>query len=130
MIGFVRPALQRRVTRLDASRRVVLKAGSLVAVCVLLAARTRQSVAQEKVAIVNIDNFTFTPVDVIIQPGTTVKWTNRDDIPHVVADKSLAWRSKALDTDDSFEHTFNSAGKFEYFCTLHPHMTGTVTVTQ
>ena len=77
---------------------------------------------------VKIDNFTFGPQRVTVRPGTTVTWINQDDIPHTVVSTSLAFRSKVLDTDDKFSFTFTTAGTFEYFCSLHPHMTGTIVV--
>ena len=77
---------------------------------------------------VKIDNFTFAPQSVTIKAGTTVTWTNEDDIPHTVAATSKAFKSKVLDTDDKFSFTFTSAGTYEYFCSLHPHMTGTIVV--
>jgi plastocyanin len=77
---------------------------------------------------VAISNFTFTPKELTIAPGTTVKWVNHDDIPHLVAEKALAFKSKALDTDDSFSFTFTTPGDVEYFCVLHPRMTGKITV--
>jgi plastocyanin len=77
---------------------------------------------------ITIDNFTFAPATITIEPGTTVKWLNRDDIPHTVVAKSLTFRSKALDTDDSFSHEFNELGETDYFCSLHPHMTGKIIV--
>jgi len=75
-----------------------------------------------------ISNFTFTPNELTITPGTTVKWVNHDDIPHLVAEKALAFKSQALDTNDSFSFTFTKPGVVEYFCVLHPHMTGKITV--
>jgi amicyanin len=77
---------------------------------------------------VKIDNFTFGPHSVTIKAGTTVTWINEDDIPHTVASSSKAFKSKVLDTDDKFSFTFTTAGTFEYFCSLHPHMTGTIVV--
>jgi plastocyanin len=77
---------------------------------------------------VKIDNFTFTPQRVTVKAGTTVTWTNQDDIPHTVTSATKAFRSKALDTDDKFSFTFTTAGVYEYFCSLHPHMTGTIVV--
>jgi plastocyanin len=77
---------------------------------------------------VAIGNFTFTPNELTIAPGTTVKWVNHDDIPHLVGEKALAFKSKALDTDDSFTFTFTTPGEVEYFCLLHPHMTGKIIV--
>jgi len=63
-----------------------------------------------------------------VKAGTTVTWKNRDDIPHTVAAVTKAFKSKALDTDDAFSFTFAAAGTYDYFCSLHPHMTGTVVV--
>jgi plastocyanin len=76
---------------------------------------------------VTIDNFTFAPAQLTVKVGTTVTWKNRDDIPHLVVSAGK-FRSKPLDTDDSFSFTFTSPGDYKYFCSLHPHMTGTITV--
>ncbi|CAL76456.1 Putative copper binding protein [Bradyrhizobium sp. ORS 278] len=76
---------------------------------------------------VTIDNFTFTPAEVTVKVGDTVTWTNHDDIPHTVVSAGK-YRSKTLDTDDSFSFTFAAAGDYKYFCSLHPHMTGMVKV--
>jgi len=84
--------------------------------------------AQEPTNVVTIDNFTFSPKDLTVAVGTTVKWVNHDDIPHTVVEKNTTFRSKALDTDDSYSFTFTSAGSFDYFCGLHPHMVGKVIV--
>jgi plastocyanin len=76
---------------------------------------------------VSIDNFTFAPAELTVKAGTTVTWTNHDDIPHTVVSAGK-YRSKTLDTDDSFSFTFTAAGDYKYFCSLHPHMTGTIKV--
>ncbi len=78
--------------------------------------------------VVTIDNFVFTPPELTVAVGTTVKWVNHDDIPHTVVDKNKAFRSKALDTDDAYSFTFASAGTYDYFCGLHPHMQGKIIV--
>jgi plastocyanin len=78
---------------------------------------------------VSIDNFTFTPQSLTVKAGTTVTWTNKDDIPHGIASADNAFKkSKALDTDDSFAYTFATPGTYQYFCYIHPHMTGTIVV--
>jgi plastocyanin len=82
----------------------------------------------DSTAEVAIDNFTFAPGTITVEAGTTVKWLNRDDIPHTVAAKSLAFKSKALDTDDSFSQRFDDVGEVDYFCSLHPRMIGKVIV--
>jgi plastocyanin len=77
---------------------------------------------------VEIDNFAFSPGRITVKTGTTVTWLNADDTPHTVASSSKLFKSKALDTDDSFSFTFTTPGVYQYFCSLHPHMTGTVVV--
>jgi plastocyanin len=77
---------------------------------------------------VTIDNFTFRPQQVTVKAGDTVTWINHDDIPHTVTSKTMLFRSKAIDTDDKFSFTFTTPGTFMYFCSLHPHMTGSVVV--
>ena len=64
----------------------------------------------------------------LIAAGTTVVWTNHDDIPHTVAENNQRFKSKALDTDDTFSYTFNDPGTYEYFCSMHPKMTGKIVV--
>ncbi|MFB9265229.1 cupredoxin family copper-binding protein [Bradyrhizobium erythrophlei] len=76
---------------------------------------------------IHIDNFAFTPAQLAVKVGTTVTWMNRDDIPHTVVCGGK-FRSKTLDTDDKFSFTFTAAGEYKYFCSLHPHMTGSVKV--
>jgi len=76
---------------------------------------------------VTIDNFTFSPNELKVKVGDTVTWTNHDDIPHTVVSAGK-FRSKPMDTDNSFSFTFTSAGDYKYFCSLHPHMTGLIKV--
>jgi plastocyanin len=87
--------------------------------------------AQEKTAAsaeVKIDNFSFGPVAITVPVGTTVTWTNRDDIPHTVVSTEKVFKSKVLDTDEKFSFTFTRAGEYPYFCSIHPKMTGKVVV--
>jgi plastocyanin len=78
---------------------------------------------------VKIDNFTFAPASVKVAAGTTITWTNKDDVPHtVVSDDKTTFKSKALDTDEQFSYTFNKPGKYSYFCSVHPKMMGEVIV--
>jgi len=79
--------------------------------------------------VVSIDNFTFTPQALTVKAGTTVTWTNKDDIPHAIAWTNNAFsKSNALDTDDKYTVTFTKPGTYQYFCYLHPHMVGTLVV--
>ena len=88
--------------------------------------------AQEKpqATEVKIDNFSFGPAELTVSVGTTVTWTNRDDIPHTVvsSDEPKAFKSKVLDTDEKFSFTFTKAGTYPYFCSIHPKMTAKVIV--
>ena len=78
--------------------------------------------------VVKIDNFSFSPNTITVPVGTTIRWTNADDIPHTIVSDDKVFKSKALDTDDQFTYTFTKAGTYSYFCGLHPKMTGTVVV--
>jgi plastocyanin len=77
-----------------------------------------------------IDNFTFNPRQLTVTVGTKVTWVNRDDVPHNATStrKPRAFASGTLDTDDRFAHVFTTPGTYDYFCTLHPKMTGQVIV--
>jgi plastocyanin len=79
---------------------------------------------------VKIDNFTFKPKELDIAVGTTVTWTNADDVPHTASSKDdpQTFDSGTLDTDEKFSFTFSKPGKYAYYCKVHPHMTGVITV--
>jgi plastocyanin len=77
---------------------------------------------------VTIDNFTFSPAELIVPVGTKVVWVNHDDVPHNVVETTRAFSSPALDTDEKYAHVFGEAGTYSYFCGIHPHMTGRVVV--
>jgi plastocyanin len=77
---------------------------------------------------VSIDNFSFGPASAKVSAGTTVKWTNHDDIPHTVISTNKVFASPALDTGQQFSFRFEKAGTYPYYCSLHPKMTGKVLV--
>jgi plastocyanin len=108
--------------------RRLLPALALVLVVAAVWCVNAQALAQNVAAKVTIDNFTFAPAELTVSVGTTVTWDNHDDIPHTVVEKNTLFRSKALDTDDSYSFTFTSAGTYDYFCGLHPHMVGKIIV--
>jgi plastocyanin len=87
------------------------------------------SAAEPPAAEVAIKSFAFGPQAVTVRAGTKVTWVNKDEEPHTVVSDSHKFQSEALDTGDGFSVTFDAAGTYGYFCSLHPHMTGTVTVT-
>ncbi len=77
---------------------------------------------------VQIDNFTFTPQTLTVRAGTKVTWVNKDDVPHTVTSTDKKFKSPVLDTDEQFSHTFSVPGTYNYFCSVHPHMTGQIVV--
>jgi plastocyanin len=115
-------------------RRTVCAAGLVMVVTAMTLFAVMQSAtvnAQQSSAgraEVKIDNFSFGPGTLTVPVGTTVTWTNRDDIPHTVLSTEGAFKSKVLDTDDKFSFTFNKPGEYSYFCSVHPKMTGKVVV--
>jgi plastocyanin len=86
------------------------------------------SVVRAEDATAKIDNFTFVPARLTVKAGTTVTWRNEDDIPHTVTSVTQRFKSRALDTDDTFSFTFMEPGTYDYFCSLHPRMTATIVV--
>lgn len=78
---------------------------------------------------VAIHNFAFEPNSITVQAGTTVVWTNKDEEPHTVTSAGTGFTSsKALDTDDTYTATFSTPGTYTYYCSIHPHMVGTIIV--
>lgn len=93
-----------------------------------LATMTKAAPVAPAAAAVHIGNFNFNQGSLAVKKGTVVTWTNDDDIPHTVVAKDGSFKSKVLDTGDRFSITFAKPGQFGYFCSLHPHMTGTIVV--
>jgi plastocyanin len=122
LISYLRSAAARFAIGRDVI--VAMLIGPLIGAMLAVAAVT----AQDTTNVIAIDNFTFTPPELTVAVGTTVKWVNHDGTPHLVVNKDKVFRSKALDTDDSYSFTFTSVGTFEYLCGLHPQMVGKVVV--
>jgi plastocyanin len=106
----------------------ICAATALAAAVFVVAAIFPAASAQAADMEVRIDNFVFAPQRMTVKAGTTVTWINDDDIPHTVASNTKLFRSSALDTKDKFSFTFTTPGAYEYFCSLHPHMTGAIVV--
>jgi plastocyanin len=105
--------------------------GVVAGVCAIIAVEQLAPAARAEATggiAVKIDNFTFSPPSLKVKVGTTVMWKNEDDIPHTVVATDKTFKSGALDTDDGYSFTFAKAGVYEYFCSLHPHMTGKIEV--
>ena len=114
-------------------KQVSLAAAAVVAIAAIVFVARASSVslsAQQAAATpaVKIDNFSFAPVTLTVAAGTTVTWTNSDDIPHTVVSTEGTFKSKAVDTDEKFSYTFAKPGTYSYFCSIHPKMTGKVVV--
>jgi plastocyanin len=95
-----------------------------------VAARILAATPQSAVANVKIDNFSFEPKELTVAAGTTVTWQNADDVPHTATSRGepQIFDSGALDTDEKFSFTFSKPGTYTYYCKVHPHMTGVITV--
>ena len=77
---------------------------------------------------VTVENFNFVSAEIVVPPGTTVVWTNADDVEHTVTASDNSFSSPAIEPESQFSHTFASAGTYSYFCAIHPFMTGKVVV--
>jgi Icc protein len=75
-----------------------------------------------------VDNFSFAPTMAAVPAGSTITWTNRDDVPHNIVSTEQKFKSPVLDTDEQFSHTFDAPGTYKYYCSIHPKMTGQVVV--
>jgi Icc protein len=125
-VSFIRrthalPIVDHRLTD-DAS------AGDQMAGMAMPAASSSAIVVSDGPATITIDNFKFGTGTITVAAGTTVTWINRDDVPHTVVGTKKEFRSAALDTDQKFSFTFKTPGTYEYYCDVHPRMTGTVIV--
>jgi plastocyanin len=119
----------------EGNKRMIRRVLYLTIIAILLAMiiEARQmtfaaSAASAADAEVKIDNFSFTPATLTVPAGTSVTWTNHDDIPHNVVSEDKSIKSKVLDTDEKFTFTFSKPGTYSYFCSIHPKMKGTVVV--
>ena len=78
---------------------------------------------------VNITNFAFVPANLTVKRGDTVTWTNHDEEPHTIAAGDGSFHSPGMDTNGTYSYTFTAPGTFDYICSIHPFMRGTVVVT-
>lgn len=105
-----------------------MRAAVLAGCCAALALGSASGTAEE--VKVRIGNFAFAPATVTVAAGTTLRWVNDDDVPHIVigVDRDTPIKSPPLDTDDEYTVVLDKPGTYKYFCSLHPHMVGTVLV--
>ncbi len=75
------------------------------------------------------DDRCYVPTSITIRAGDVVTWTNDDAIVHTVSEyDGDLFDSGIMQPEDVFEFTFDKPGTYDYFCLLHPHMVGQVTV--
>ena len=79
---------------------------------------------------ISINNFAFVPATLTVPPGATVTWTNQDQEPHTVVANDGSFHSPGLGTGATYSYTFPTVGSFDYICSIHPFMHGTVVVTK
>jgi plastocyanin len=75
-----------------------------------------------------IESFAFTPATLTVSVGTTITWTNKDGVAHTVTSDDLTLNSGLMETGGIYSHQFNTAGTFNYHCTVHPTMLAKVIV--
>jgi len=119
-----RPSARPRFASLRRPSARALMACALLVVPALVAL----AASPGQVVKVDIAKFAYGPKDITVAPGTRIVWTNHDEAPHTVTSKDKSFASKGMDTDDTFDHTFDREGDYEYLCTVHPFMTGMVHV--
>ena len=88
----------------------------------------QQGAAVTGVTKMNIQNMAFMSANIQVKVGTTVTWTNQDNVPHSVTFKNGMKDSGLLNQGQSFSYTFNTPGTYQYYCTVHPYMVATVSV--
>jgi len=110
-------------------RSLIIALGTFAfVVAVVLHSRTATGQTAQPPTEVKVDNFTFSPETLTVATDSTVTWTNKDDVPHVIASTDGLFRSKGLDTDDHYSFKFTKPGTYKYFCAIHPKMTGKIVV--
>ena len=88
-----------------------------------------EEIPQAGVTRVRIENFAFSPANIVVDAGTTVTWTNYDGVAHTVtSDDGGALDSPLFGENKTFSHTFREPGAYTYHCEPHPNMRGLVTV--
>lgn len=131
------PRSKRRAPWAPRSRFVVLVAACLVALVLAVVALAGCGGTETGVVVVTMEGLKFSPSSITIAPGTTVRWVNKDNTAHTSTAQGWKmnadnppelWNSLPMNPGEEFERTFDTVGQFNYFCMVHPYMTGVVTV--
>ncbi len=83
-----------------------------------------QTASSPQSHVVEIRDFAFHPTHIVINPGDTVAWVNKDFVPHFVSIADGKWQSDILEEDQTWEHIADERGSFHYICIFHPEMAG------
>jgi len=126
-----------RATQVRRRRRRAVGLSALMAVVVLTSAcgptpkksggRGRFASASGSTT-VHVKNFSFDPQRLSVTTGTKVTWKFEDSSHHTVTANDKSFKSKHLKRGDTFSYTFNKPGEYQYMCSIHQYMTGSVTV--
>jgi plastocyanin len=117
--------MSRRSQRVLVALSTTAVGSGLLAACVA----ANEPVAQPNPTFSTDDGFAFAPPTLTVKAGSTVTWTNKDEDPPTVVAGGGSFRSQALGSGGIFSFTFPAAGTFDYICSIHPFMHGTVVVT-
>ncbi len=109
-------------------RSLTIALGTLALVLTMVLRSAPATGKSEQATDIRVENFTFSPETLTVPANSTVTWTNKDDVPHVIASTDGLFRSKGLDTDDHYSFKFTKPGTYNYFCAIHPKMTGKIVV--
>lgn len=77
---------------------------------------------------VMIQGMAFTPSSLTVAAGTKVTWLNNDNVAHTVTSDNALFDSGKVGAGGTYSYTFSTAGTYAYHCTIHPGMTGSITV--
>ncbi len=107
----------------------------LVVTLISMVALNQEMPVAPEPARVDLKTFQFTPDTLRVSVGTTVRWTNQDEIEHTVtaglpSERDLSFNAALAKKGATAERTFDRAGTFAYFCDRHQFMRGTITVTR
>jgi plastocyanin len=109
----------------EVMRRLIYLAALALVVMVAVAP---SATAQPTTTTVSIQDFFFSPANVNVAAGTTVTWVNDGNVAHTVTSDDGQFDSGVLMPGDSYTVVFNGRGTITYHCSIHPSMTGSVTV--
>jgi plastocyanin len=104
------------------------RAALTICLAVLMTAAPLRAALAEEADTIVMKNFDYSPMMLTVKAGTTVTWKNLDGEPHTIVGLDGAFRSGALDQGDTFSHTFDKPGIYQYICSIHPKMRAQIVV--